>query len=330
MTINNVGVLGLGSYLPEKVVTNADLEKMVDTSDEWIVKRTGISERRILEDGQPAYELGVKASLEAISSAGLTPEDIDLVIAATVSPDYIYPQTACLIQAKIGAKNAAAFDLNAACSGFIYAMSTAEKFIQSGVYKHVLVVGCEGLSRTVDWTDRNTCIIFGDGSGAVVLGEVEEGFGILSTHLAADGDIDRVVTLPFCFSDEKDMGVRESGKKNVVWMDGGEVFKFAVRALADATEKVIAGAGLTMDEVKLVIPHQANIRIIEGGAKRLGIKLEKMFSNIKKYGNISSASIPVALVEAVKEGLIKKGDNLVFVGFGGGLTWGSLLLKWAK
>jgi 3-oxoacyl-[acyl-carrier-protein] synthase-3 len=330
MTNKNVGILGIGSYLPEKVLKNADLEKLVDTSDEWIVKRTGVSERRILEDNQPAFEMGVKASLAAIEQAGITPEEIDLIITATVSPDYIYPQTACLIQARIGAKNAAAFDINAACSGFIYAMTTAEKFIQSGAYKYVLVVGCEGLSRTVDWQDRNTCIIFGDGSGAALLGAVEDGFGILSTHLAADGDIDRVVTLPFCFSDDKDKSVRAHDNKNVIWMDGQEVFKFAVRVLADATEKVIAKAGLTMDDVKLVIPHQANIRIIEGGAKRLGIKLEKMFSNIKKYGNISSASIPVALVEAVSEGLIKKGDNLVFVGFGGGLTWGSLLLKWAK
>jgi len=325
-----VGILGIGSYLPEKIMSNNDLEKMVETSDEWIVKRTGISERRILDKDTPAFEMGVEAANKALADAGIAAEDIDMVIVATVSPDYVYPQTACLIQGKIGAKKAAAFDLNAACSGFVYAMTVAEQFIANGLYKYILVVGCEGISRTVDWEDRNTCILFGDAAGAAVLGPVEKGYGILSTKLGADGDLDRVVTLPCFFTDEKDLNLRVHENKNVIWMDGGEVFKFAVKIMAQATEEVIEKAQLEKDDIEMIFPHQANTRIIDGALKRLGISDKKIQPIIQKYGNISSASIPVALDEALKLGKIKKGDNLVFVGFGGGLTWASAVIKWGK
>ncbi|MCX7711050.1 MAG: ketoacyl-ACP synthase III [Clostridia bacterium] len=328
--LNGVGIIGIGSAVPEKILTNADLEKMVDTSDEWITKRTGISERRILDKDTPVYELGVKAAQKAIEDAGITAEDIDLIIAATTSPDYLFPQMACLIQAKIGAKKAAAFDLNAACSGFVYGLTVAQNFLLNGQYKYILVIGCEGLSRMVDWEDRNTCVLFGDAAGAVVLGAVDNKYGILSTHIGADGEMGNVLTMPCCYITEEDIKVREHENKKVMWMDGQEVFKFAVKIMEQASLKVIEGANLSIEDVNYVFPHQANTRIIDGALKRLGMKSDKIHPIIQKYGNISSASIPVALDEAVKEGKIKKGDNLVLVGFGGGLTWGSALIKWAK
>lgn len=328
--IYGVGILGTGSCLPEKRLTNSDLEKMVETSDEWITQRTGISERRILDKDAPAYELGVEAAKRALADSGIAAEEIDLVITATVSPDYMYPQTACLIQGKIGAKKAAAFDLNAACSGFVYAMTVAQQFISTGYYKYVLVVGCEGLSKTVDWEDRNTCILFGDAAGAAVLGPVEKDYGILSSVLGADGELAKTITLPLFSFNKDDLDVRLHENKRVIWMDGGKVLKFAVRIMAQATEEALEAAKLTLDDVKMIFPHQANTRIIDGAIKRLGISDEKLHPIIHKYGNISSASIPVALDEAVKNGRISKGDNLVFVGFGGGLTWASAVIKWSK
>ncbi len=325
-----VGILGMGSYLPDKVLRNQDLEKMVETSDEWIVKRTGISERRILEKDEPAYKMGVEAAKKALEDAGLTAEDVDLIICATVSADYVYPQTACLIQAGIGAKRAAAFDINVACSGFVYGITIAQQFISTGCYNKVLVVGCEGISRTVDWEDRNTCVLFGDGAGAAVLGKVEEGYGILSTNLGADGESGKCVTLPCYFLDEEDLSHRVHDNKQVIWMDGGEVFKFAVKIMAQATEEVVGKAALTLDDISMFFPHQANTRIIEGALKRLHVKAERTYPIIQKYGNISSASIPVGIDEAARAGKIKKGDNIVLVGFGGGLTWASAVVKWAK
>lgn len=330
MEINAAGILGIGSCLPEKVLKNSDIEKMVDTSDEWIVKRTGISERRVLEKDQPAYKLGVEASLRAIKDAGISAEDIELVICATTTPDYIYPQTACLIQGNIGAAKAAAFDMNAACSGFVYALSVGQQYVATGLYKYVLVVGCEGISRTVDWKDRNTCILFGDAAGAVVLGKVEDGYGVLSTVLGADGASGNSVTLPFCHFEEVDLEVRKNERKSVIWMNGGEVFKFAVKIMADASEEAAKKAELSMENIDMIFPHQANTRILDGAMKRLGLTDEKIFPIIQKYGNISSASIPVTMDEAYRAGRLKKGDNLILVGFGGGLTWASAALRWSK
>jgi 3-oxoacyl-[acyl-carrier-protein] synthase-3 len=333
MRLNNncsYGILGIGSCLPEKVLTNHDWEKMVDTTDEWITKRTGISERRILEQDKPTHELGIKAAKMALEDAGITAEDLDLIIVATETPDYLSPSMACLVQRGIGAKKAAAFDLNAACSGFIYSMTVAGQFIKNGVYKHILVVGCEGLSKAMDWKDRNTCVLFGDGAGAAVLGPVEEGYGVLNTCIGAAGDLGHNLTIPCCYISEEDLAKRPNENKRVLWMDGGEVFKFAVRIMEQCTKQVLEEINMSCDDIKLIVPHQANIRILEGATKRLGVNGEKVFSNLHKYGNISSASIPVALNEIYRDGKLTKGDNLVFVGFGGGLTWASAVVKWSK
>lgn len=326
-TMHNAGILGLGSCVPQKVLTNFDLEQMVDTSDEWIVKRTGISERRILEEGEPAYMLGVEAAKRALENAGIGAEQLDLIITTTETPDYLAPSTACIIQKHIGAVNAAAFDLNAACSGFVYGLTVAQQFIATGHYKHILIVGCEGLTKAVDWKDRNSCILFGDGAGAAVVGEVEDGYGILNTHIGADGTQGHCITIPCYDLTQEEKEKRPNGKYNSIWMDGSEVFKFAVRIMEQATNKVLQDVGMSIDQVKLVVPHQANIRIIEGAMKRLGINSDKVFMNLHKYGNISSASIPVALCEAIQENRIVKGDYVVLVGFGGGLTWASALIR---
>ena len=304
---------------------------MVDTSDEWIIKRTGISERRILPEGAPIYTMAVKAAERAIEDSGLPAEEIDLIIVSTTTPDLLTPTTSCIIQKEIGAKNAAAFDLGAACSGFLYGITVARQFIETGYYKHILLVSSEGMSRCVDWTDRNTCVLFGDGAGAVMLGEVEEGYGILSTYIGADGTGGNNITIPYLYLSEEDKARRVNYKnKKMIWQDGHEVFKFAARVMPMAAEKVIENTGVKLDDIKYIIPHQANIRIIENAAKRLGIALEKIYMTIRKFGNISSASIPVAIADAYNKKRLKKGDNLVLVGFGGGLTWGSALVRWSK
>ncbi len=324
----HVGIIGTGSKVPERIISNYDLEKSVDTSNEWIIKRTGISERRILDDKQEAYMLGVDAAKNALESAKLSAQEIDLIVVATDTPDYMTPSTACLIQGAIGASNAIAFDLNAACSGFIFAITVAQKFILSGTHKNALVIGCEGLSRIVDWQDRNTCILFGDAAGAAVLSEVPEGFGILNTHLGSDGENGKFITIPNLYLNEEEKAKRVNGKYNSLWMDGQEVFKFAVKAMSSATKKVIEDVNMTIEDIQFIFPHQANTRIIDGAIKKLGVPDDKLHYIIHKYGNISSASIPVSLDEAYREGKLKNGDNLVLVGFGGGLTWGSTLLKW--
>ncbi|WP_459076749.1 beta-ketoacyl-ACP synthase III [Herbivorax alkaliphila] len=324
------GIQGVGSSLPQKVLTNFDLEKMVDTTNEWIVKRTGISERRVLAEDEPAHELAVDASKKALDDAGISAEDLDLIIVVTETPDYYTPSMACIVQGSLKATNAAAFDLNSACSGFIYGLTVSNQFIQSGYYKHILVVGCEGLSKIVDWEDRNTCVLFGDGAGAAVLGRVEDGYGIMSTHIGANGDLGRYITAPSCYASDEDLEVRKRENKRVLWMDGGEVFKFAVKVMERGTKKVLEDSNLSLDDVKLIVPHQANIRILDGAAKRLKVSKDKIFSNLHKYGNISSASIPVGLEEAYKNNIFSKGDNLVLVAFGGGLTWASAAIKWSK
>lgn len=327
--LKSVGIIGLGSSLPEKILTNQDLEKMVNTSDEWIVKRTGISERRILEKDEQASTLAIKAAEKALKSSGLDASDIDLIIVTTDTPDYLTPTTSCLVQGAIGAKKAAAFDLNAACSGIVYGMTVAEQFIKTGYYKYVLVIACEGLTKVVDWEDRNTCVLFGDGAGAFMMGPVEEGYGMLSTEIGAEGTSSDLITVPCCEISEDDLQKRLHKNKRVLWMDGKEVFKFAVKIMPEAAMKVINDAKLKLDDVKLIVPHQANIRIIEGAVKRLKIPKEKVYTCVQRYGNISSASIPVALDEIVREGGLKKGDNIVLVGFGGGLTWAATLIKWS-
>lgn len=327
----SVGILGVGNYVPKKILSNSDLEKMVDTSDEWITKRTGISERRILEDGQPIYSMGVEAARLAIADAGLEASDIDLVLVSTTTPDYLTPSTSCIIQKEIGAVNAAAFDMTAACSGFIYGMTIAKQFIETGYYRHVLLVSNEGMSRAVEWKDRNTCVLFGDGSGAAVLGKVQDGYGILSTYIGADGDVGEKITIPCFYNPDADRKRRENyNKAMTLWQDGQEVFKFAVKIMPYASEMVLNQAGMSMEDIKYIIPHQANIRIIESAVKRLGVAFEKIYTTIRKFGNISSASIPVAIADAYKNKCLNKGDNLLLVGFGGGLTWGSALIKWSK
>jgi len=324
----SVGVLGTGKYVPERVLTNFDLEQMVETSDEWIVTRTGIRERRICSPEEAASDLAYHASLQALERAGLTAEDIDLIIVATITPDSAFPSTACVLQDRLGAKKAAAFDLSAACSGFIYALAAATSMIASGMYRHVLVVGAECLSKITDYTDRNTCILFGDGAGAVVLGQVPEGRGFRSFVLGADGSGGNLLNLAGggsrCPASEQSL----KEKKHYIYMAGSEVFKFAVRIMGSVALEAVEKAGLAKDDIDLLVPHQANIRIIQSALEKLNLPEEKCMINLDKYGNVSAASIPIALAEAVEEGRIREGDRIVLVGFGGGLTWGASVLVW--
>ena len=316
---------GVGCFLPEKVLTNFDLEKMVETSDEWIVQRTGIRGRRI--SGKETYtsELAAKAAEDALKDARLTPEEIDFIIVTTVSGEMIVPSTACLVQRQIGAKNAAAMDLNAACTGFIYALTVADSFIRTGMYRNILVIGADCLSKVTNYQDRKTCILFGDGAGAAVLTASEGEEGILQTVLKADGTGGDCLTLPSLKVTEEEI---KTGTDRKIYMDGSEVFKFAVRAMADLTKEALEKQGLTTEQLDVLIPHQANIRIVEGAVKRLKVDKERVFTDLDRYGNMSNASIPVALCEAVREGRLKPGDNVVLVGFGGGLTCGAALMKW--
>jgi len=304
---------------------------MVDTTDEWIIKRTGISERRILSENIPIYSMAAEAAKQAIKDSGVQPEEIDLILVSTSTPDYLTPTTSCIIQKETGAINAYSFDIAAACSGFIYGMTIAQQFIKTGYAKYVLLVSSEGMSRAVDWEDRKNCVLFGDGAGAVVLGKVEEGYGILSTYLGSDGNQGGSITIPCLYLPQEDKARREGFKNKIsIWQDGQEVFKFAVKIMPIATEKVIKKVDMNMENIKYIIPHQANMRIIESAAKRLGVALEKIYTTIRKFGNISSASIPVAMADAYNRNCLNKGDNLVLVGFGGGLTWGSALVRWSK
>jgi 3-oxoacyl-[acyl-carrier-protein] synthase III len=309
----NAGIVGIGRYLPEKIVTNADLEKMVDTSDEWIRTRTGIEERRIADDNTNSSDMGLAAAQKAIEDAGITPEDIDLILVATVTPDQPFPSVACMLQERLGAKKAAAMDVSAACAGFMYGIITGKQFVESGAYKYVLVVGVEKLSKITDWNDRNTAVLFGDGAGAVIVGEVSEGRGILSFELGADGT-----------------GSKHLYQDEYIIMNGREVFKFAVRQMGESCVHVLEKAGLTKDDVDFLIPHQANIRIMEASRQRLELPVEKMSKTVNKYGNTSSASIPISLVEEIEAGKIKDDDLIVMVGFGGGLTWGAIAIRWGK
>ena len=322
------GILGVGSYLPEKIISNFDLEKIMDTSDEWIRTRTGIKERRVADVYEATSDLATKAALNAIKDANLTPEDIDLIIVATITPDMIFPSTACLVQANIKATKAVCFDLEAACSGFIYGMTVAKQFIETNTYKHVLVIGAEALSRILDYEDRSTAILFGDGAGAVVMGSVNEG-GVLSTNLGSDGNGKDYLNIPAGGSKNPASEETLKNRLHYVKMAGNDVFKFAVRIMQDASIKCVESANLDIQDIDYLIPHQANIRIIEASAKRLKLNMDKVYVNLDRYGNMSAASIPVALDEAYREGKIKKGDNIVLVGFGGGLTWGASVVRWS-
>ncbi len=322
-----VAISGLGAYIPEKVLTNFDLEKIVETTDEWIRSRTGIRERHIAAKGQSASDLGAQASLAAIKDAGLTPADIDLIIVATVTPDMLFPSTACNVQTKIGA-NCGAFDLAAACSGFPYALSVAESFVRAGRHKNVLVVGSEVLSGFIDWTDRSTCVLFGDGAGAAVVSRAKDGHGIVATYLGSDGSQADLLQIPGGGSKYPTSEETLKNRMHYLKMQGSEVFKVAVRTMDLAVRKVLEEGGLKLSDVDCLIPHQANMRILQAVAERLELPMEKVFVNVERYGNMSSASTIVALYEAVKTGKIKKGSKVVLVAFGGGLTWASALIRW--
>lgn len=309
----NAGIIGIGRCLPEDRLTNFDLEKRMDTSDEWIRTMTGIEERRIARDDQDTSDMAREAAKKAIADAGIDPKEIGLILVATVTGDQPFPSMSCVIQQEIGAVNAAAMDVSAACAGFMYGVITAKQFIDSDVYKYVLVVGVEKLSKITNWEDRNTAVLFGDGAGAVVIGKVSEGRGILSFELGADGS-----------------GGKHLYQDDYLVMNGREVFKFAVRQMGESAENVINKAGLSKEDVDFLIPHQANIRIMEASRTRLDLPLEKMSKTIHKYGNTSAASIPISLVEDVEEGRVKDDDVIVMVGFGGGLTWGAIAMRWGK
>ncbi|WP_377889608.1 beta-ketoacyl-ACP synthase III [Alkalihalobacillus sp. R86527] len=311
----NAGLMGIGHYVPERILTNHDLEKMVDTSDEWIRTRTGIEERRIADDNTNTSDMAYEASIKALEDANIKAEDLDLILVATVTPDFPFPSVGCLLQDKLGATKAAAMDVSAACAGFMYGMITASQFINNDTYKNILVVGVEKLSKITNWDDRNTAVLFGDGAGAAVIGPVSEGRGILSFELGSDG------------SGSKHLYQEPQG---FMEMNGREVFKFAVRQMGQSAVNVIDKAGLTKADVDYLVPHQANIRIMEAARQKLELPVENMATTVKKYGNTSSSTIPIALSEAVREGRVKDDDVVVLVGFGGGLTWGAVALKLGK
>lgn len=327
--VANAGILGIGVCVPERILTNAELEQMVDTNSEWICSRTGINERRIAAPEQATSDLAAVAAERALAAAKTAPEEIDLVIVATITPDMFFPATACLVQERLGIKKkAGAFDLSAGCSGFIHALAVGSQFIAAGTYRRVLVIGADTMSRVINWADRSTCVLFGDGAGAVVLGPVADESGILAIKLYSDGSGGQHLLVPAGGSRLPASSETLAAKLHCLQMNGREVFKFAVRVMGEAAEEVIAAAGLNKSDINFFIPHQANIRIIEPAAKRLGVPMEKVLVNVDRYGNTSTASIPLALEEAVRGGRINNGDHVVMVGFGAGLTWGAVAVKW--
>ena len=326
-------IVGTGSYVPERVLTNDDLSKIVETSDEWITTRTGIKERRIAAEGENTSDMASEAARRALASAGITAADVDLIIVATVTPDMFFPSTACIVQKKLEAWNAVAFDISAACSGFLYALQTARHFINSGNRKTALIIGAEKLSSLINWTDRNTCVLFGDGAGAVVVRRMEEGDAnppgrILSAVMGCDGSLTDLLRVPGGASAMPVTPENIDQRLNTIHMEGRETFKHAVTRMCQASEQALSMAGLEARDVNMVIPHQANLRIISAIASRLDIPEERIFVNLQKYGNTSAATIPVALDEASRSGAIKRGDNVLLVAFGGGFTWASTMLTW--
>jgi 3-oxoacyl-[acyl-carrier-protein] synthase-3 len=325
--MKRVGIIGVGEYLPKKVLTNADLEKMVDTSDEWITTRTGIKQRRLASKHEAASDLALKAGTEALKDASLKPQDLDLIIVATITPDMQFPSTACFVQSALGAKKAVCFDISAACAGFVYAIAIAQQFIARGTYKNALIIGAEILSSITDWQDRNTCVLFGDGAGAAVMTEVKSG-GILSVYLGSDGTQTDLLMIPAGGSRNPATNQTIEKRLHYIKMRGNELFKIAVITMAEAAQVALKEAGLQCKDIDLVIPHQANVRIIMAMAKKLGLPEEKIYLNIDRYGNMSSASTATALCEAVKEGSIKKGDIVLLDAFGAGLVCGACVIRW--
>jgi 3-oxoacyl-[acyl-carrier-protein] synthase-3 len=314
-------IVGTGSYLPEKILTNRDLELAVDTTDEWIQTRTGIRQRHIAADGEKTSDLALRASRSALDAAGITAADLDLIVVATTTPDVVFPSTACFLQAKLGARNCPAFDVQAVCSGFVYGLSTADQFLRSGQYRNALVVGAEIYSRILDWSDRATCVLFGDGAGAVVLRR-DSAPGILSSHLHADGAYANLLSVPGTVCGGKVTG------RPLLQMDGGGVFKFAVKALDDLVVEALAANGMQKSDIDWLVPHQANIRIIQASAKKLGLSMEKVVVTVDRHANTSAASIPLALDEAARDGRIRAGQHVLLEAVGGGFTWGAALVKW--
>ena len=314
-------IIGTGGYLPAKVLANRDLEQMVDTTDEWIYTRTGIRQRHIAADEEKTSDLALQASSRALAAAGVVPADLDLIIVATTTPDMVFPSTACVLQSKLGVRNCPAFDVQAVCSGFIYGLTTADQFMRSGNYRNILVVGAEIYSRILDWSDRGTCVLFGDGAGAVVLRR-DNAPGILSSHLHADGSYANMLSVPGSVC-----GGKVSGKP-LLQMDGGGVFKFAVKVLDQIVEESLAANKMRKTDIDWLIPHQANIRIIQATAKKLGMSMEKVVVTVDRHANTSAASIPLALDEAVRDGRIRSGQHVLMEGVGGGFTWGAVLVKW--
>lgn len=323
-----VGIIGTGSFLPDNVVTNHDLEKMVDTSDQWIRERTGIEERRVAPEGMNASDMATEAAKKALEAAGLTAEDIDCIIVATLTGDMAIPSTACIVQANLGATKAAAFDLGAACSGFVYGLITAGSYINMNMFKNVLVIGVEVLSRVLNWKDRGTCILFGDGAGAAVVSTVEEGYGMRGMDMGADGTGGMSLSIPSSGTAMVPNDQRIEEGLTYIHMNGSEVYKFAVKTMGRTVLNALERANMELEELDCFIPHQANLRIIDSAAHRLKLSEDKVFVNLPKYGNTSAASVGIALDEAVRSGFVKKGDNVAFAGFGAGLTWAGLVMKW--
>jgi 3-oxoacyl-[acyl-carrier-protein] synthase-3 len=321
-------IIGTGSYLPDNILTNDDMAKLVETSDEWIASRTGISERRI-STGETTSDLAYGAALKALQNAKLEAKDLDLIICATITPDSFMPSVACIVQERLGAMKAAAFDLTAACTGLIYAMATASSFIESGMYQNILVIGAETLSKTLDWTDRSTCVLFGDGAGALIIAASEQKKGILSVNLLSDGSKQEYLCLSAIPLSNPFVTKEEGNFQPTITMKGQEVFKYAVRSIMDHIKTVLNKAELTPENIKYIVTHQANYRIIEQAAKSSGIPLEKFFMNLDRYGNTSAASIGIAVDEMVQKDMLQTGDRIILVGFGGGMTSGAILVEWS-
>ncbi len=321
-------ISGTGAYAPERVVTNAELERLVETSENWIVERTGIRERRVAADTEATSDLAVRAAERALEAAGITAGDLQLIIVATTTPDMLFPSTACLVQRRLGARAAAAFDLSAACSGFLFGVSVADQYIRTGCYRRILVVGAEVMSRITDWTDRSTCILFGDGAGAVVLEATEADDGVLSTHIRSDGQLWDLIQVPGGGSRIPPSEAMLQRREQYIRMKGNETFRSAVRMLEDVVLEALRANQLTMADVALIIPHQANIRIIQAVAERLKFPLDRVVLNLERFGNTSAASVPMALDEAVRRGRVRKGDLIVLEAFGAGLTWGAAVIRW--
>ena len=319
-----------GSCVPQKILNNYDLEKIVETSDEWIRTRTGMFERHIASENEAASDLAYEAAVRAIESSSVKYKDIDQIIVATISGDHPFPSTACILQKKLGLKDIPCFDISAGCTGFIYALDVARQYVENGIVQNILVIGVEILTKITNWKDRNTCVLFGDGAGAAVIGEVEDGLGVLGIDLGSDGSGGKYLFQPAGGSRRPASHETVDAREHFIHMNGNEVFKFAIQIMGKTAKRALAKAGLEPADVDLLVPHQANIRIINSAAKRLKMPMEKVWVNVDKYGNTSAASIPIALCEAQEQGVLKKGGTVLLVGFGAGLTWSSIVLKWSK